>query len=272
MTTKAVSKTLRKSNPKESVKVPEKTLSDSEKFKIIAKYSEGIPAAKLSEEYGVSKDSIKSLVSNMSSSLAAVEETNRLIAGTKGRSFLPLNVPKSKFLNQPFLDRIEDGAAIFAYFLAATGDAKFALESAGLHLGVPANATKQSKEYVWKTRAQYLLEIPEVKRIMQEEYDKKIKDFRLDKPDIQIELLQQIQELKNIVPYDPRQRTNLLRAVELLGKTIGAFTDRVEVEEVDAKSGLQLLMERARAETKQIGKGEPIEVYEHSVILSGEKS
>jgi hypothetical protein len=266
MTTKAVSKTLRKREPEV---IPEKTLSDSEKFKIIAKYSEGIPAGKLSEEYGVSKENIRTLVSNMSSSLAAVEETNRLIAGTKGRSFLPLNVPKSKFLNQPFLDRIEDGAAIFAYFLAATGDAKFALESAGLHLGVPANATKQSKEYVWKTRAQYLLEIPEVKRIMQEEYDKKIKDFRLDKPDIQIELLQQIQELKNIVPYDPRQRGNLLKSIELLGRTIGAFTDRVEVEEVDAKSGLQLLMERARAETKQIGKDEPIEVYE---FPSGEKN
>jgi len=176
--------------------------------------------------------------------LSLVQETNKLIAGTKGRSFLPLNVPKSKFINEPFLERIEEGAAIYAYYFANSGDNKFALESAGLHLGVPANATKMTKEYVWRVRGQYLREIPEVKRIIQEEHDKKIAEFHIDKPHVQLEL------------------SNLLKAIEMLGRTIGAFTDRVEVEEVDAKSGLQLLMEKARSETKQIGTGEPIDTYE----------
>jgi hypothetical protein len=261
-------KTLRKVKPQEESKPPEVSLSDSEKFKIIVKYAEGVSPAKLGHEFGVSTDTIKTLVNPLSSSLSLVQETNKLIAGTKGRSFLPLNVPKSKFINEPFLERIEEGAAIYAYYFANSGDNKFALESAGLHLGVPANATKMTKEYVWRVRGQYLREIPEVKRIIQEEHDKKIAEFHIDKPHVQLELVSQIEELKNLVAYDPRQRSNLLKAIEMLGRTIGAFTDRVEVEEVDAKSGLQLLMEKARSETKQIGTGEPIDTYE---FPSGEK-
>jgi hypothetical protein len=73
-----------------------------------------------------------------------------------------------------------------------------------------------------------------------------------------MELVGQIEQLKEVVSYEPRQRTNLLKAIELLGRTIGAFVDRLEVEEVDAKSGLQILMERAKKEAsngKEITKG-----------------
>jgi hypothetical protein len=252
-------KTLRKDKTEDK---PKKTLTDSEKFKIVAQYSEGISVLKLSNSFGVPQDTIRSLIDPLSSSLASVQETNKLIAGTKGRSFLPLNIPKSKFINQPFLDRIEEGASIYAYYFANSGDNKFALESAGMHVGVPANATKMTKEYVWRVRGQYLREIPEVKRIIQEEHNKKIAEFQIDKPHVQLELVAQIEELKNVVAYDPRQRSNLLKAIEMLGRSIGAFTDRVEVEEVDAKSGLQLLMEKARSESKQIGSGEPVDTYE----------
>ena len=48
--------------------------------------------------------------------------------------------------------------------------------------------------------------------------------------------------------YEPRQRGNLLKSLEMLGRTIGSFTDRVEVEETDAKSGLDILMEKIKDE------------------------
>jgi hypothetical protein len=41
----------------------------------------------------------------------------------------------------------------------------------------------------------------------------------------------------------------------MLGRTIGAFTDRVEVEETDARSGLSIILEKAKREAKGITSG-----------------
>jgi len=70
----------------------------------------------------------------------------------------------------------------------------------------------------------------------------------VEKPVIQHELIHQVEELKEVVKHEPRQRSNLLKAIEMLGRTIGSFTDRVEVEETDAKSGLDILMDKIKEE------------------------
>ena len=38
----------------------------------------------------------------------------------------------------------------------------------------------------------------------------------------------------------------------MLGRSIGAFTDRIETQETDAKSGLEILMERAKSEVGEV--------------------
>jgi hypothetical protein len=42
-------------------------------------------------------------------------------------------------------------------------------------------------------------------------------------------------------------RSNLLRAIELLGKTVGAFVDKVEIQEVKAADALDQLIEMAKS-------------------------
>jgi hypothetical protein len=71
-----------------------------------------------------------------------------------------------------------------------------------------------------------------------------------------MELVNQIEELKELSVNDTKHRVNLLKAIEMLGRTIGSFTDRVEVEETDAKSGLEILMAKVKGEIYEQAKEE----------------
>jgi len=122
------------------------------------------------------------------------------------------------------------------------------LQQSGFDIGIPQNLSKVTKDYLFKIRGQFLRDIPYVKQYIKEDQDRKIAEYRVEKPQIQMDLVGQIEELKEVVVDDPRQRPNLLKAIEMLGRTIGAFTDRVEVEETDAKSGLEIILERAKRE------------------------
>ena len=66
-------------------------------------------------------------------------------------------------------------------------------------------------------------------------------------------LLEQIEQTK--LRGDRKDSVNLRQLIELLGKTIGAFTERVEVHEIDPSKSLDLLIEMA----KDAGSGALIE-------------
>ncbi len=63
---------------------------------------------------------------------------------------------------------------------------------------------------------------------------------------VQSELVSQLEELKEVCIDDPRQRSNLLKTVELLGRSIGAFSDKIQVEEVSPNQALDKLIEMSK--------------------------
>jgi predicted DNA-binding protein YlxM (UPF0122 family) len=245
--------------PKTILRKAPKPLTDAEKFQILSEYSSGVSIDALAERFNVSDTAVKNLINTTKNSLAAVQETNRLITTSSKPTYLPFVKPaQEKFLNQDFLEALEEKAEVYAYFFAHTGDNKFALAQAGLDKGIGTPMPLTTQDYIRRIRGEYIRNIPDIKAYIREIQDKKIEEFRIGKPELQMELVGQIEQLKEVVSYEPRQRGNLLKAIELLGRTIGAFVDRLEVEEVDAKSGLQILMERAKREAsngKEITKG-----------------
>ena len=48
-----------------------------------------------------------------------------------------------------------------------------------------------------------------------------------------------------------RFRAQILKTIELLGKTVGAFTERIEIHEVDPANALDQLIEMAQEATVQ---------------------
>jgi len=233
------------------VRKPKPPLTDQEKYQVILKYSEGVPVTQIASEVSRDIGIINKLISKTHNGMTAVKETNALLQAThKGAVTQYYGKNPSKFITTAFLAEIDTLAEIYAYYFAQTGDNRFALIQSGMDMGIPKNMRKNTKDYVYKIRGQFLRDIPQVKDIIKLVHDKRIKEYHIEKPQIQMELVAQIEELKEAVKDDPKQRVNLLRAVEMLGRTIGSFTDRVQVEEVDAKSGLEILMERAKGEAK----------------------
>ena len=234
---------------KDPVIVTRKSLTDAEKYNILLQYSQGIPIKTIAAEVGRDTHSISSLIDQTISALSSVKETNDLLKVQCTADFQKIQgTTPTKFLSSEFLHAIPEFAEVYAYYYAQTGDNKFSLQQSQLDKGIPFRMPKQTKDYVLRVRGQYLRDIPQVKRYIKEIQDRRIQEYRIEKPQVQMELVHQVEELKEAAAKEPRQRGNLLKAIELLGRTIGAFTDRVEVEEVNAKSGLQMILEKARKE------------------------
>ncbi len=229
--------------------VVRKPLSDEDKFRILTQYSQGIPVQTIASSFNRDKADVQNLIDTMAISLSSVKETNDLLKVQCTADFQRIQgTTPTRFLSSDFLHKAVESAEIYAYYYAQTGDNKFSLEQAQLDQGINNRVTKLTKDYILRVRGQYLRDIPQVKRYIKEVQDRRIKEYHLEKPQIQMELVNQIEELKEVCTKDVRQRSNLLKAIEMLGKTIGAFTERIEVEEVDAKSGLQLILEKAKRE------------------------
>jgi len=224
-------------------------LSDAQKYKILSDYSKGVPVRDIAKEVNRDRRFISNMIQQTLKEMNTIRETNDLIVGTDDTKMtVQQGINPTKFLTSDFLSQIESQGEAYAYYVGKTNDNTFALAQSGLDKGIAPNLKKQTKDYVLRIRGQFLREIPEIKAIIKAEYDKRLKECNIEKPHIQVELLAQIDELKEICTDDPKQRVNLLKAIEMLGRTIGAFTDRIETVETDARSGLEILMEKIKQE------------------------
>ena len=243
-----------KKTPKEAKSLPvvirREPLTDAQKFQAISLYAQGMPLKEITEAVARdSEEAIKNVIQDTLRSMTAVRETNELIKSTCSSSLKRFQgKTPAKFITDSFLKALDEKAEIYAYYFAQTGDNKFSLIQSGLDIGIAPTLKVQLKDYIYRIRGQYLRDLPPVKKFILEEQNRRISEYHLEKAQIQMELVNQIEELKEATVYDARQRTNLLKSIELLGRTIGAFTDRVEVEEADTKSGLDILLKKARSE------------------------
>jgi len=243
------------------LKVPEEQpvtqeLTDSQKYQILLQYSEGTPVTVIAKSVSGDTRIISGLIQKTLKNMQIIRETNDLVAGTHTAALkLQQGKTPTKFLTRDFIAAVETQAEVYAYYYAQTGDNRFSLTESGLAMGLPKSVRKATKEYVYRIRGQFLQNLAPVRSIIKEEQDRRIKEYNLEKPQVQMELVNQIEQLKEVVAYEPRQRANLLKAIEMLGRSIGAFTDRIETSETDSRSGLEILMAKAKGEVyEQEGK------------------
>lgn len=235
---------------KKSKVIKRTPLDDAQKYQILKQYAEGVPVEQIARSVSRDTNDITKFIQYQLRGMNTIRETNDLIV-TKNNPKLLKNQQgptPTKFITPSFLSAIETQGSVYAYYFAQTQDNKFALEQSGLHTGLPAKLKQSTKDYVYRIRGQFLRDIPEIKQYLKDDMDRKIKEYNIEKPQVQMELMNQIDQLKELAVNDTRQRSNLLKAIEMLGRSIGAFTDRVEVEETDARSGLEILMQKAKDE------------------------
>lgn len=239
--------------------VPFKTITDAQRYDIIRKYRLGTTVTSIAEEYKLEEQDVKIFVNDEINALNTIKETNSLINSAQGLVLTSIN--PTKMLNKSFLSNVDDKKEAYAYYFAMTGSNEEALKQSGLDKWIPLKTLEVSKRYIFTVRGKYLRDIPEVKKYIDAVREERLKELKVDKKTIQSDLIEQIEQMKELAGDDNRMRNPLLKAIELLGKTIGSFQENIRVEEVSAKSGLEILMSRVKGEIEE-GVSSDSEVYE----------
>jgi hypothetical protein len=221
--------------------------SDADKFDILRRFKLGQSYGEIGKSKDIPEVSIKEFIELELRNLNVVAETQRLI-NTGSVTLSTIKKSPKGFLNEDFLDKVDDAKEAYAFHYAMTGSNEVALAQSGLDQGFPKAIRKEVLRHALAVRGKYMRELPGIQEYINEIREKKIKDLDITKVYIQSELVEQIDQLKELAGDNARYRGHILKAVELLGRTIDAFTDTLRIEEADPKSGLEILMKKAKEE------------------------
>ena len=255
---------------KEKLEITNCSLSLQQKMEIIFTFVYGKGSYhSLSEKYKVHYDVVRKLIREFQNDLNNLVETVALVDDNGSRfrsneaafrradpslinaSFLSLLSPD----NAPVLSTAEQ---TYAWVYTFTGDNLKAIKQSGMASGLlkhgkekEADGTPRlepvSFQNAAKIRGFYLRSKPNVKDYIISLRERKLEDLKVDKGYIQSVLVDQIEELKE--EGDGKlSRAQLLRSVELLGRTCNAFTETIRIEEVRPDQALDTLLDMAKKE------------------------
>ena len=237
--------------------------TSAQKFAILQHYIKGLSFQEIAEKVGSKKRIVEHWIQDIYEALVDRRETNGLKSVlSKKEKALKVHDAKTlskstfknpKYINEQFLNQLSDWESevandaehAYAYTYAHTGNNIKSLEAANL-IYSKRNPTPSSRA-MDKMRGIYLREKPVVKNLITAIQQDHLKGLDLNKDYIQTNLVQNIEELKEEVADNPRSRGNLIKSIELLGKSFGAFQDRLVVEEVSPDKALDQMIEMAKA-------------------------
>lgn len=240
--------------------IDESKLTPEKQWSIAKEYAEGtLTVTQLAEKYNTSPDNIGLIATRCWKNLTNMKETRALVSFGSASSQHSLKVlHNTNLINQQFLDLLSpsgteatltDAESIYAWIYVHTGENQLALEQSGLHVGLlysknDPNKSNPNFEKACSLRGMYLRSLPNVASYIKELRERRFVDQDISKARVQSELIDQLAQLKE--SGDPRNKTHILKTIELLGKTIGAFVERVEVTEVDPSKALDHLIDMAK--------------------------
>jgi len=257
-----------RSNRPMTVKKRKHTVSTELGLKIVQDYMEtDLTTTQLAEKYSTTEKNIELIVSRHWKALTNVRETRNLIGNQmsslnhKGGNYLALKaINKVPSINQDFLDLLSapedklltDNELQYAMVFCATGDNYHAIHEAQLDVGLMGSkGDKQRHQYelAVKLRGVYLRRKENVaKYIMQLKEETFLPDV-VDHNLIKAELLEQLAQQKE---SGTAARRDILNTIHMLGKTVGAFSDVVKVQEVDPGKALDYLESLAQADAELV--------------------
>jgi hypothetical protein len=156
-----------------------------------------------------------------------------------------------KLLSPPTSKDLTANELTFSYLFAATNNIYTALEGSSF---LSTLREQKGTAYI-HTLGTFLLNKPNIKGMINKFLLDQTTQEEVTKDLVQNELVTQIFQLKEKLKYDVSSRGAdrgyLLKAIEMLGKSVGAFSERLTIEQVDPGQALDKLIECAKRETSQ---------------------
>jgi len=215
----------------------------------------------IAKEYGTSDHNVTLIVQRHWEALTNMRETRMLTVATgpkvhskdveralhKLQNTELVNEEFMRMLSDDHVALLSDAESTYCWIYVHTGNALEAMKESNLDVGLNKDKKRETRlsfDRAVILRSMYLNEKPNVAAYIKELREKRFVDTDVSKVRLQSELLDQLEYMKS--SGDPRQRRDILRTIELLGKTIGAFTDRIEISEVNPSNALDHLIEMAQ--------------------------
>lgn len=251
-------------------KVPFSQLSTKQQLFLINDFLFGLDYKELSVRYNVSQGTLRNGIRLYRERLNSAYELNYManIQKTQVDNKAIEKALQVTFISDTLQDMLSaddtevltDHELMYCYIFTNTGSNEMALKESGLDICL-TEATPIRVRYL----GMFLREKPNIKQFIQVLQKEKIAALDASKERVQSELILQIEQLKELTALGGgitgTDRSNLLRAIELLGKSIGAFTDKLEIQEVKAANALDRLIEMAK-QANTSDSGDDSEVWE----------
>lgn len=261
-----------------------KDLSNNAKYLILMDFRRGLSVDKIAKKHRVNVQSLLAYYNKFYSDLVDMTESKKLselhpeelgkVAATSVH-----NMPQLSSINAPFYEMLSpedteemnEQEQLYCHQYALTGNNNIAMAASGLSIdletdkkGKPKNPPAKHKS-ILRLRGVYLRNRGKINRAIRHLQEELVKDIHLDKSYIQLSILQNIEQLKEVVTEYPNMCRDLTKNIELLGKTIpNTFTETVNVQEVQPDKALDKLLELAKADVKQLeGSTDTDETWEY---------
>lgn len=239
---------------------------------IVRRFSNGESSESISEDTGWTVESIKTEVQKMFRSMKNILETEALVASQKGdmigtqvktvaKMQLYRNQQKiDEDINEKFIEKLSlkndtiltKEEMMFCYLLVHEGDEKSALENSGLAEGLATGVPGYKR--AMKLRILMLKGKRNLIKYINDLQINYAKDLNIGKESIQTEILKQLRQLTE--QNDRRNAPTIAKLTEQLGRTVGAFTDKISIEEVSFDDAMDRMLEMRKATVKQVGQGD----------------
>ena len=231
---------------------------------IIGRYRNGEDPEDISLDTGWLVQDIRREVTKFFGSLKDILETETLVAAQAADSQTIRLATKDtiklyknqklidKDINANFIEKISlkndtvltQEEIMFCYLLVHEGDEKAALESSGLAGGLTKSLAGYKRAI--KLRCLMLKGKRNLIRYINELQINYAKDLNIGKESIQTEIIKQLRQLTE--QNDRRNAPTIAKLTEQLGRTVGAFTDKISIEEVSFDDAMDRMLEMRKAD------------------------
>jgi len=267
--TKKTTITRRKSRNKDLTK----SQSQTKKLQVILLYTNGKTYKEIADELGWTELSIKREIAKHFEALKVLISTENLIAsqtlddkGVTGsiqsKSLFTSQKKIDKDINEKFLSLLSSERdsvltqeeIFFCYLLVHEGDELKALHDSGLASGLVKRNTSYKRAA--KLRILMLKGKRNLIRYISNLQISYAKEMNLNKESIQSEIISQLRQLKE--QNNPKNAPTIAKLTEQLGRTVGAFSDKIVIEEVNFDQAMDKMLEMRKANgTSESAKVEP---------------
>ena len=230
-----------------------KGISKEENFyEILDLYLKGATIPEIASQYHYHEDKVRRMIDDHHEQLANSRAAHSLVVTSKeGYNPVLEKLKAIEVINDDFLDKLSpptsttltEEEALFCWIYVHKGDSQEAIEMATLDTGLFKDQIVTYKRGIF-SRSLYLQNKNNVAQYIVYLREQRYYTEDISKQYIQQLLLEQIDQVKS--KGDKKDAIHLRQLIELLGKTIGAFTEKIEVMEYNPSKSLDLLIEMAQ--------------------------